>query len=383
MSRLDELIAELCPNGVEYKTLGEVVVISRGVRVVKSQLSEDAEGKYPVYQNSMTPLGYFAESNCPSGTTFIISAGAAGEIGYSDSAFWAADDCCYFKCPENLSSRYLYHALQCQQDFIFSRVRKASVPRLARTVIEKLKIPLPPLEVQREIVRILDAFTELTAELTAELDARKKQYEYYSATILNFEDDVEYKSLIDVADIYDSLHQTPCYSETGFSMIRVQDINGGYINPDNTLKVSTEDYLKFTQKYQPRTNDIVVSRVGSYGRFSIIPSDFCCLGQNVALIHPKINHKYLYYILNSAKTQSWIANRVKGSNQKSLSLADIKRLPIPIISRVEQERIVSIFDRFDKLCNDITSGIPAEIEARRKQYEHYRDRLLTFKELGS
>ena len=383
MSRLDELIAELGPDGVEYKTLGEVVVISRGIRVVRSQLSESAEGRYPVFQNSMTPLGYFEKSNCLKDTTFVISAGAAGEIGYSYSAFWAADDCYYFECPESLSSRYLYYALLSQQAVIFSRVRKASIPRLPRAVIDKLKIPLPPLEVQREIVRILDAFTELTAELTAELDARKKQYEYYSATILNFEDDVEYKSLIDVADIYDSLHQTPCYSETGFSMIRVQDINGGYINPDNTLKVSTEDYLKFTQKYQPRTNDIVVSRVGSYGRFSIIPSDFCCLGQNVALIHPKINPKYLYYILNSAKTQSWIANRVKGSNQKSLSLADIKRLPIPIISRVEQERIVSIFDRFDKLCNDITSGIPAEIEARRKQYEHYRDRLLTFKELGS
>ena len=183
--------AELCPDEVEYKKLSEITVISRGVRVVKKQLSEEAEGLYPVYQNCMTPLGYFAKSNCPADTTFIISAGAAGEIGYSESAFWAADDCCYFKCPETLSSKYLYYALQCQQHIINSKVRYASVPRLPQPDVEKLKIPLPPLDVQEKIVSILDRFGKLCNDISvgipAEIEARRKQYEHYRDQLLTFE----------------------------------------------------------------------------------------------------------------------------------------------------------------------------------------------------
>jgi restriction endonuclease S subunit len=177
MSKIERMIAEFCPNGVEYKTLGEIAKITRGIRLIRSQLT--GEGKYPVYQNSMTPLGYYEESNCPAKTVFVISAGTAGEIGYSEVDFWAADDCFCFGCSECLKSRYLYYTLLCQQSYIFSRVRRASVPRLARSVVEQLRIPLPPLAVQSEIVRILDNFTELTAKLetklTAELTARKKQ----------------------------------------------------------------------------------------------------------------------------------------------------------------------------------------------------------------
>lgn len=190
MSKLDELIKELCPDGVEYVKLGDVAPPTRGVRVIRSQLA--LEGKYPVYQNSMTPLGYYEESNCHANTAFIISAGAAGEIGYSTMDFWAADDCFYFVCPKNLKSRFLYYALMCQQEFLLSKVRRASVPRLARSVIDGLKIPLPPLPVQEEIVRILDNFTELTAELAtelaAQLTARKKQYEYYRNRIFTLND---------------------------------------------------------------------------------------------------------------------------------------------------------------------------------------------------
>ena len=184
MSNLRELITELCPDGVEYKSLGDIVSIERGKRLVREQLSE--EGKYPVYQNSMTPLGYHTEYNYDAGTTFIIGAGAAGEIGYSKVKFWAADDCYPLVCSENISSRYIYHALLREQPRIKSRVRKASIPRLSRNSIEQLKIPVPPIEVQCEIVQTLDNFTELTAALTAELTPRKTQYEYYRDTLLTF-----------------------------------------------------------------------------------------------------------------------------------------------------------------------------------------------------
>ncbi len=181
MSKLDELIRELCPDGVEYKKLVDAVSIERGKRVVRSQLS--ISGKYPVYQNSLTPLGYHTDYNYNANTTFIIVAGAAGEIGFSDKAFWAADDCFAVVCPENVLNRYIYHLLLNNQNQLVSKVRKASIPRLSRSAIENLVIPLPPIEVQREIVRILDNFTELTAELTA----RQKQYEFYRDKLLTFD----------------------------------------------------------------------------------------------------------------------------------------------------------------------------------------------------
>ena len=127
---------------VEWKTLGEVVKIQRGKRLVKSELEES--GKYAVFQNSMTPLGYYYESNVLSDTTFIISAGSAGEIGYSSVDFWAADDVYYFVTPENIESKFLYYFLLTQQVKITGQVRRASVPRLSKTAFENLQIPIPP-----------------------------------------------------------------------------------------------------------------------------------------------------------------------------------------------------------------------------------------------
>ena len=173
---------------VECKTLEEISKISRGIRVVKKELS--INGKYAVYQNSMVPLGYYDKSNCKANTTFIISAGAAGKIGYSYEDFWAADDCFYFDSSKNLNNRYLCFYLHSQNEYIYSRVRKASIPRLSRTVVEKIKIPLPPLEEQQRIVDILDRFdtlcNDISKGLPAEIEARKKQYEYYRDKLLIF-----------------------------------------------------------------------------------------------------------------------------------------------------------------------------------------------------
>ena len=119
MTKLDRLIAELCPDGVEYKKLCEITTVARGVRVTKSQLAES--GHYPVYQNSMIPLGYYDKRNCQACMVFVISAGAAGEVGYSTVDFWAADDCFYFVQNEHFHSRFLYHALRCQQKRLYSR----------------------------------------------------------------------------------------------------------------------------------------------------------------------------------------------------------------------------------------------------------------------
>ena len=166
----------------------DVVTVNRGKRVVRNQLVNG--GLYPVFQNSMTPLGYYGEFNCFSDTTFIIAAGAAGEIGYSRTAFWAADDCYYFDCSEMLLSRYLYYVFKSEQQYITSRVRKASIPRLSRETMEKMMISIPPISEQEHIISILDRFdtlcNDLSAGLPAEIEARQKQYEYYRDKLLSF-----------------------------------------------------------------------------------------------------------------------------------------------------------------------------------------------------
>lgn len=182
MNKLEKLIAKLCPNGVEYKPLGEGASINRGVRVVRAQLADG--GKYPVYQNSIKPLGFHVESNCKANTAFVIGAGAAGEVGYSAVDFWAADDCYYVLPEDDLDGRFVYYCLVSKQSWLQSKVRKASVPRLARSFVESLEIPIPPMSVQREIIRMLDNMVDLIAELERELAARKQQYEWYRDKLL-------------------------------------------------------------------------------------------------------------------------------------------------------------------------------------------------------
>lgn len=175
--------------------LEEVSEIKRGKRLVKNQLEDT--GSHAVYQNSMTPLEYFHESNVDSDTTFIICAGAAGEIGYSDSDFWAADDVYYFLKNRDLNSKYLYYFLLTQQHKIMSKVRRASIPRLSKTGFARIQIPIPcpenpkkSLAIQTEIVRILDKFDTLTHSISEglprEIELRQKQYEYYRDLLLNF-----------------------------------------------------------------------------------------------------------------------------------------------------------------------------------------------------
>jgi type I restriction enzyme, S subunit len=173
---------------VAWKTLGEVVQLQRGKRLVKKQLEES--GTYAVYQNSMTPLGYYHKSNVTADTTFIICAGAAGEIGYKDDAFWAADDVYVCKHSDDIISKFLYHCLLNQKDKILSQVRRASIPRLSKVAIDKLVISVPSIKQQARIVSILDKFEALTNSLQEglprEIELRKKQYEYYRDELLNF-----------------------------------------------------------------------------------------------------------------------------------------------------------------------------------------------------
>ena len=175
-------------NNVNIKSLEEIVEIKRGRRLVRKELSRT--GRYAVFQNSMTPLGYFDSSNVDGDSTFIISAGAAGEIGYSSVDFWAADDIYYFIPNTMVCSKYLYYFLLTKQSAIKGQVRRASVPRLAKSAFAKIQIPVPSLAEQHRIVSILDKFDTLVNSISEglpkEIELRRKQYEYYRNQLLSF-----------------------------------------------------------------------------------------------------------------------------------------------------------------------------------------------------
>ena len=168
--------------------LGQVINLQRGKRLVRNQLT--TSGSFPVYQNSLTPLGYFTHSNRSKGTSFIICAGAAGEIGYSDTDFWAADDVYTLETSDNISDKFMYYVLISKQDRLKSQVRKASIPRLSKDAIDKVSFYLPSLAEQERIVSILDNFNTLTNSLSEglpkEIELRQKQYEYWREQLLNF-----------------------------------------------------------------------------------------------------------------------------------------------------------------------------------------------------
>lgn len=372
---------------VEWKPLGEVCEIKRGRRLVRKELKE--VGDYAVYQNSTTPLGYYHESNVQGDTTFIISAGAAGEIVYKNSPFWAADDVYYFVPPSNLLSKFLFYYLLTQQAGIKGKVRRASVPRLSKSSFDKMQIPIPPLRVQKAIVSILDKFTQLEAELEAELDCRKRQYEYYRNQLLSFNsltngggilDSVTIKKLGEVARSITS-GGTPLTSHQEYyggniPWLRTQEVNNADIW-DTEIKITEEGLHNSSAKLIPPNCVIMAMYGATVGRVAInkIPLTTNQACANIEVNENIANYRYIYYYLfNQYK---YIKSLGVGS-QTNINAQIVRNLSIPLPPLSEQQRIVAILDKFDALTNSISEGLPKEIALRRKQYEYYRERLLSF-----
>lgn len=388
MNKLKELINKLCPNGVEHKKLGELIIIEKGKQLNKTLLSSN--GKYPVINGGIMPSGYWNEYNYTENLITISQGGAsAGYVNFIDTKFWAGAHCYVIvKVDSKINYRYVYHFLKSKENELQNSQVGAGIPSVSLKDINNLCIAVPPLEVQCEIVHILDDFTLLSAllsaELSAELKARQKQYEYYENELFDFDNNnIEYTK-IDFEEI------------ATFSQGIQVDVNKQYYEPfENRVPfLRIVDFVndneppryieKPNDKYIKKENEMIMIRYGASAAGKVFLNKYGAIANNMFKINLKekssINLKYLMYYLSQNKIYKLLNSSGK-STMPAINFGFLGKLKIDIPSIKEQERIVNTLDRFDKLCNDISEGLPAEIEARQKQYEYYRDKLLTFKEL--
>lgn len=388
MSNLEELIERLCPDGVEYKTLGDVATISRGGNFQKKDFTE--QGKPCIHYGQIyTRYGLFTDKTL----TFINDECFAKQKYAEPNDIIMAvtseniEDIC--KCVawlgtekvavsghsaiihHSLDPKYLAYFFHSQHFFNQKRrlAHGTKVMEVTPDTLKSIQLPVPPLEVQREIVRILDNFTFLTAELAAELAARQKQYEYYKVNLLLENNQSPNVTLNDIAINRDSQRKPVTSSKRESGNIPYYGASG--------IVDYVKDYI-FDGDY------LLVSEDGANLLARNTPIAFSIQGKTWVNNHAHIlefnnyyTRRYVEFYLNSIDLTPYISGGAQPKlNQKNLNSI---KIPLPVLQ--EQQRIVGVLDRFDSLCNDISSGLPAEIEARQKQYEYYRDKLLSFKEL--
>lgn len=360
------------------------------------------------------PSCYHNVPNRKGETIVVAGSGAyAGFVTYWNIPVFVSD--AFSVHPiDGLLPKYVFHYLKNNQAKIHATKKGAGVPHVHGKDIAKFLIPVPPLEVQEEIVRILDRFDVYAAELQAELQARKEQYEYYRNLLLTFnpagcagEADDEQEGCVTTR----GGHSYPIQWKTMGEIIK--SLNTG-LNPRQFFRLNTADaecfYVtireirngqitinektdrinqKALQLCNNRSNlekfDILFSGTGTIGQVAVIkhtPKNWN-IKEGVYAIKPKlseINPFFLRYILESSKIKESIFKKVSGGTVQSIPMKDLKSILLPVPPLELQEKIVAVLDRFETLVNDLSEGLPAEIAAVKEQYEYYRNRLLTFKE---
>lgn len=411
MSRLQELIQRLCPDGVEYKPLGDVCTFKRG----DTLSSKDAvKGEIPVMAGGQKPSCYHNTPNRIGETIVVAGSGAyAGFVTYWNIPVFVSDA---FSVHPNgsLLVKYVFYFLKNIQHRIYATKKGAGVPHVHGKDLARIVIPVPPLEVQEEIVKILDRFADYAAELQAELQARKQQYEYYRNLLLTFNpsacgfgtDDeqqigvtawggdsykIHWKKMGEIGTFYGGL--------TGKSKEDFSDGNEAfisYMNVFSNIAVDTERGDKVRISPNERQNTVQYGDAlftGSSetreecGMSSVLTrktskklylNSFCF---GFRLNNPEIyNPEFLKHLLRSNDVRSQIIRTANGVTRFNVSKKLFANIFLPIPPLEVQERIVAVLDRFETLINDLNEGLPREVELRRKQYEHYRDRLLSFPE---
>ncbi len=394
MHKIERLLQTLAPKGVEFRKLGEVCDFQKGKSITKKAVTF---GKVPVISGGRQPAYYHNEANRSGETIAISSSGVyAGYVSYWDIPVFLADSFSVSPKQKTLMPKYLFHYLTTQQDAIHATKSTGGIPHVYSKDLQNFLIPIPPLEIQQEIVKILDAFTELNTELNTELKARKKQYEYYQNMLLDFKDaNQNHKDAKMSAKTYPKRLQTllQTLAPKGVEFRKLGEVinilKGKQLNKELLLDYGEYPVMNggihasgYWNEYNTDYPKIIISQGGaSAGYVNYMTSKFWAGAHCYAieLNSEKLNYKFLYYFLKNSQTI--LMKSQFGAGIPALNKADIETLTIPIPPLEIQQEIVKILDQFSALTTDLLAGIPAEIKARKKQYEYYREKLLTFKPL--
>lgn len=403
MSYLEKLLEGV---DVEWKKLGQVCDFQNGFAFKSSLFKESGlpivritnidgsnvdlkDVKYfdPIDYNSGNPLNYPIEK----GDVLIAMSGATtGKIGYynlKETAYLNQRVGKFSPKKTLLNNRFLYHFLLTKADFLYVLAGGGAQPNLSSNSLkEKLPIPLPPLSVQKEIVRILDTFSELTTELTAELTARKQQYSYYREQLFRFEEnEVKRKSLSEIGEFQRGKRfvKTDLISK-GVPTIHYGEMYTHYGTwAEESKSFVSEELVKNKNLRVAEKGDVVIVAAGE--TIEDIGKGTAWLGDEAVVIHDacfsyksQLNAKYFAYFTRTKQFHDQIRRHISSGKISSINAKGLGKVIIPVPSKEHQDRIVSILDKFDILTTSISEGLPKEIELRKKQYEYYRDMLLTF-----
>ena len=360
MSKLEELIQQYCPDGVEYKPIGEVCKTKTPPAKLKTSDYKE-QGLYHIIDQGQGQYAGFTDDEyylLPD-AEYVLYGDHTCIVKYHNGCFAQGADGLKILVPTGQNVKYVYYALSAYN------LTNTEYKR-HWTQAKEIEIPIPPLPVQEEIVRVLDTFTELQAELQAELQKRLQQYNYYRDNLLSFEGrtDVEWKKLGEVS-----------------SVLRGKRLTKSQLSEDGKYKVfhgGIDPIGSFEQFNREGSTTMVINVGASAGTVGFSKERFWSSDGCFCLSHSSLfSGRYLYYYLQTK--EPYLMSRVRRAGIPTLDGKVLEELLIPVPSISEQQRIVDVLDRFDTLTTDLTAGLPAEIEKRRQQYEYYRDKLLTFK----
>lgn len=423
MNKIKELIEQLCPEGVVFKELGELGYLYGGL-TGKSKIDfQDGNAKFVTYMNIFsnisvkTDIDIFVnigenenQNKVEYGDVlFTGSSETPNECGMSSVLTEKITEPLYlnsFSFGFRLHDKELFLPVFLKYLFRDDSIRKqigqtaSGVTRfnISKKRFAKVIIPIPPIAVQQEIAHILDSFTQLQAELEAELEVRRTQYEYYRNQLLNAKEingkwlmngvEVEWKTLGEVCKFvrgpFGGAIKKDCFVPSGYAIYEQQ--HAIYGNTDIRYFISDEKF-KELKRFEVLPGDLIMSCSGTMGKIAIIPVNAPKGVINQALlklsVKNEIGSKYLKYYFEDTITQQMNDDARGGAIKNVASVDVLKKIKIPIPPIEEQNRIVEVLDKFDSLVNDISIGLPAEILARRKQYEYYRGNLLDFKSISN
>ncbi len=387
MSRIEELIKEKCSEGVEFRKLEDCCSILDKKRKPVTKSAREA-GEYPYYgangiQDYVSDFIFDGIFVLVGEDGSVVTPNGSPIVTWAEGKIWVNNHAHIIEEIEGVDLRYMYHYLQ---TVYVGDLIHGNIPKLNQGDFRQIEIAVPPIEIQQEIVRILDKFTELEAGLQAELDARKKQYEHYRDKLMAFnETEVEWKRLDEIFTFIRNGFVGKVTSfftdaENGIRYLEGTNIHNGVISDNEVLYVTKEFHQKH-KKNELKSDDILMVQSGHIGECAMVGEKY--KGSNCHALIIMSNggaglSKFYVHYFHSFKGFRSLTPAITGGTIKHVLAGKVGNIKVPVPTLEKQKEIVDILNKLERYCFDEQDGLPAEIEARHKQYEYYRDKLLTF-----